>query len=399
VLTDVAEIRCPHPNFASTHLKVAPSLAGPVVVGLVSDYYESRLFSVGPDAELLMPAGFGFEEARVIFDGAGVLHVMGGLWTPDGLGLADPPIHATLDPGGGWTEETLEPMMGNATLSTDLEVDPAGRLNLWRGQESGWFRTVRQPGGSWTKELAFPVGDYFNHFTLTQEGQPVAFVVDAQGVPRQVKTRYQGAIQLLGPPPLFFDEYKQAVSPTGPFAGGPAFVAVVHAIEGLTVSPGPEGSEVAIPATLTQLPCMVKIGNYGADEPCPDTCHDTGEGLELGAFAAARGPDGATYVAHVISHVDRQVGYDRSCSILGCSCSAVALSDQSTGELHLTAVSPAGQLIGTSILAIPGPLSQSSGASMDARAAGNRLAVALRVSTADGPAVSLSLDTARIGAP
>jgi len=241
----------------------------------------------------------------------------------------------------------------------------------------------------------------WTHFTLASDGSVVSLaLVGATG--GQLHALVGGVDRTVGSP------FSPNVSPSYLVTPIPAPVAPAPALFAVAIADAPGIRVVAehasAPETETPVPGTAPV-THTCQTPAPDnlactgTCHETGVGVETGAYALAWTDDGVGWLAYVVTQLDQQVGY----TLMGAGdgpppyCVGNVTSDLSHATLHLARV-PLDGSAPTEVLTMPiqRPASQDAGF-FDARAFGTDLAIGVRTGFAEPFAVRvLRVDTTKL---
>lgn len=233
-----------------------------------------------------------------------------------------------------------------------------------------------------------------DHFTLGADGSVVSLTL----VGAQLHALVGGADRTVGSPFSLSTSPSYAVTPApAPAAPTGALFAVALAdAPGIRVvaeqASAPE-TEVPVPGTA---PPTLTCPTPTAFSECSGFCHETGAGMETGAYALAWTDDGVAWLAYVVTQLDQQVGF----TLMGQGdgpppyCARGVVTDASKATLHLVRVA----LDGTApkeVLSMPIQRPAVSGANfVDARGFGTDLAIGVTTGWADPFAVRvLRVDT------
>ncbi|MBC8072247.1 MAG: hypothetical protein IAG13_28255 [Deltaproteobacteria bacterium] len=375
VLFDV-EIACGHTMFGAYGVSVAGGADRAYVA--VSAFYEGLVFEIDDDDVAALAGAPSWPQQRAVLTlDSDARLVMAG--TPDDADGAV--MIATHD--GAWTIDELTPGGPEHRVPLDLDADADGNVLLGGSALQADWRARRQ-GGAWSIETMpwiYERGE--TRMALTSDGRTLAVVGgrsdhdapwttdvvigDAEARPIGIAVDVEPSLAI----PVAASTMRQPEDV-------PQTVVVTGHADGIAIDwIGPEGDgRVLLPDTAQRVdPCPEPEDPWNG---CPELCDDRSRGIELGAFATARTEDGVTWVAAVLSEMDRRVGYDYVCDELkgNCSCDGFHEERGSAQSLRLFAVDARGQVRMAYAHALAGTAAWGSPA-VDVHASGTRLTISV----------------------
>lgn len=334
------EIHCADREFAEPGVRVGVAAAGAWVVtsGTVAGYVLD-VDATGATARPGVPSWFTRAQTLVAEDAEDGLHLLA---YGTGEDIHDLSLRYAHPEAEGWT---LEEVAGRSA-EYGLALGSDGEARVFLDPDPPGHRAVarRSPGRWIVTSLELPATAEWGEFTLDGTGETIAVGVDYS---TNVVRALVGGIDVLVSPVVPYTstrDWRIAQPPPGVVVAGAPLALVTSPASGLEVAfVDGESASVAIPgaAPLTYT-CPV----FDDEGPCPGPCHETGVGVRPhGAeYAAARGEDGAVWVAYVVEHLDQQLEYAWSDGgdddTPGCE--GTVLADESYQTLHVVRVAPEG---------------------------------------------------------
>lgn len=335
-ITADVRVECDARGFGDPGLNVAPGTDATWLVTATGDHaLRLRIQPDGLDRVDPLPVGLGYKPLTLALDLDGHPVVTGGTAAPNREGSV---MYVTGAEAAYEVEVFAESERTGRVFAT--EFDAEGVPHVWFGSDpsDGRAEATRDPDGAWTlRDAPLPGTSGYEWFTLTPDGASVGFDYVGDTGSLAFAALIDGDTEVItSTEESSLERFFVAPGPTPAMdVEGPDYIGLVHEPEGARVVwSTPEGiQEVALSGTEWFAESCRDLNEDGLPGGCPDTCEETGSGVQPGMLGVARTQDGRVWAAWARTQRDQTLSLSEACDVDGCHCNRVAEREESVGEI------------------------------------------------------------------
>ena len=332
------ELSCDDNEFAAPGVRVAPAPdATWVATSSQNDRMVFRLADGKEERQEEVPKDFTRKVILLSLTTDGAVHLAADASEPDGqTSVVTYPgglTHATFA-NGAWSSSVVVDPDDRGVPVIDMEIGSENRPHIWFVSDGPDGLTMATPDGQGGWAVSPETrGD---RFTLAGDGSVIGVGLEPfASVAYKLHAVIGGVDKSFGSPLSDWSNFALATPPMPAAPSDLLFAVAIETLEGIRImkasSALPETETLIAGTTAPVESCVTPL-----DVPsCKDTCHNTGSGVEYGAFSIAWTDDGTAWLAYVVTTVDQVIEYSVQGGPGEEHCVANVINDSSEGTLHL----------------------------------------------------------------